>query len=148
MHTYIPMQLTLHIYCYVSCLISSVSTTVCTSHSLSNLVFTTTCMHTYILSHMHTYIHTFTHAYIHTFTHTYIDTFTHAYIQAFIHTFTLTYTLGSNPDECHIFYLFRCTLSFSATLAKRWKVQFRLGLAMNSTTLILITAYLYQKILY
>ena len=49
--------------------------------------------------------------------------------------------LGSNPGECHIFYLFRCVLSFSATLAKRWKVQFRLGLAINSTTLILITAY-------
>ena len=25
--------------------------------------------------------------------------------------------LGSNPSECHIFYLFRCVLSFSATLA-------------------------------
>ena len=49
--------------------------------------------------------------------------------------------LGSNPGECHIFYLFRCVLSFSATLAKRWKVQFRLGLAINSTTLILLTAY-------
>ena len=49
--------------------------------------------------------------------------------------------LGSNPSECHIFNLFRCVLSFSATLAKRWKVQFRLGLAINSTTLILITAY-------
>ena len=49
--------------------------------------------------------------------------------------------LGSNPGECHIFYLFRCVLSISATLAKRWKVQFRLGLAINSTTLILITAY-------
>ena len=49
--------------------------------------------------------------------------------------------LGSNPSECHIFNLFHCVLSFSATLAKRWKVQFRLGLAMNSTTLILITAY-------
>ena len=48
---------------------------------------------------------------------------------------------GFNPSECHIFYLFRCVLSFSATLAKRWKVQFRLGLAINSTTLILITAY-------
>ena len=49
--------------------------------------------------------------------------------------------LGSNPSECHVFYLFRCVLSFSATLTKRWKVQFRLGLAINSTTLILITAY-------
>ena len=49
--------------------------------------------------------------------------------------------LGSNPSDCHIFYLFRCVLSFSATLAKRWKVQFRLGLAINSTTMILITAY-------
>ena len=39
--------------------------------------------------------------------------------------------LGSNPSECHIFYLFRCVLSFSATLAKRRKVQFRLGLAIN-----------------
>ena len=28
--------------------------------------------------------------------------------------------LGSNPSESHIFYLFRCVLSFSATLAKRW----------------------------
>ena len=37
--------------------------------------------------------------------------------------------LGSNPSECHIFYLFRCVLSFSASLAKRWKVQFRMGLA-------------------
>ena len=41
--------------------------------------------------------------------------------------------------------MFRCVLSFSATLAKRWKVQFRLGLAINSTTLILITAYKYPK---
>ena len=53
----------------------------------------------------------------------------------------LTKVLGSNPSERHIFYLFRCVLSFSATLANRWKVQFRLGLAINSTTLILITAY-------
>ena len=30
--------------------------------------------------------------------------------------------LGLNPSECHIFNLFRCVLSFSATLAKRWKV--------------------------
>ena len=30
--------------------------------------------------------------------------------------------LGSNPSECHIFNLFRYVLSFSATLAKRWKV--------------------------
>ena len=37
--------------------------------------------------------------------------------------------LGSNPCECHILILFRCVLSFAATLAKRWKVQFRLGLA-------------------
>ena len=37
--------------------------------------------------------------------------------------------LGSNPSECHIYYLFRCVLSFSATLPKRWKVKFRLGLA-------------------
>ena len=37
--------------------------------------------------------------------------------------------LGSNPSECHIFFMFSCALSFSATLAKRWKVQFRLGLA-------------------
>ena len=29
-----------------------------------------------------------------------------------------------------------------------WKVQFRLGLAINSTTLILITAYQHPKILY
>ena len=49
--------------------------------------------------------------------------------------------LGSNPGECHIYNLFRCVLFFSATLAKRWKVQFRLGLAINSATLILITAY-------
>ena len=40
--------------------------------------------------------------------------------------------LGSNPSECHIFNLFRCVLSFSATLAKRWKVQFRLGLAKKT----------------
>ena len=39
--------------------------------------------------------------------------------------------LGSNPCECNIFNLFRCVLSFSATLAKRWKVQFRLGLAIK-----------------
>ena len=37
--------------------------------------------------------------------------------------------LGSNPSECHIFNLFRCVLSFFATMAMRWKVQFRLGLA-------------------
>ena len=53
--------------------------------------------------------------------------------------------LGSNPSERHIVNLFRCVLSFSATLAKRWKVQFRLGLAKNSTMLIEITAYKYQK---
>ena len=53
--------------------------------------------------------------------------------------------LGSNPSECHVFNLFRCVLSFSATLAKRWKVQFRLRLAKNSTMLIQITAYKYQK---
>ena len=29
----------------------------------------------------------------------------------------------------HTFYLFRCALSFSATLSKRWEVQFRLGFA-------------------
>ena len=53
---------------------------------------------------------------------------------------------ASNPSMCHIFKLFRCILSFSATLAKRWKVQFRLGLAKkHSTTLILITADKYQK---
>ena len=49
--------------------------------------------------------------------------------------------LGSNPGECHSFYLFRCVLSFSATLAIHWKVQFRLGLSINSTTLFLITPY-------
>ena len=53
--------------------------------------------------------------------------------------------LGSNPSERHIVNLFRCVLSFSATLAKRWKVQFRLVLAKNSTMLIHITAYKYQK---
>ena len=37
--------------------------------------------------------------------------------------------LCSNPGVCHVFNLFRCVLSFSATLAKRWKAQFRLGLA-------------------
>ena len=41
--------------------------------------------------------------------------------------------LGSNPSECHIIIFFRCVLSFSATLAKRLKVQFRLGLAKNSS---------------
>ena len=53
--------------------------------------------------------------------------------------------LGSNPSERHIVNFFRCVLSFSATLAKRWKVQFRLALAINSTMLIQITAYKYQK---
>ena len=53
--------------------------------------------------------------------------------------------LGSNPSERHIVNLFRCVLSFSATLAKRWKVQFRLVLAKKSTMLIHITAYKYQK---
>ena len=52
--------------------------------------------------------------------------------------------LGSNPGECHIFTLFRCVLSFSATLAKRWKVHYRLGIAKNSM-LIEITAYKYIK---
>ena len=52
---------------------------------------------------------------------------------------------GSNPSERHIVNLFRCVLYFSATLAKRWKVQFRLGLAKNSTMLIHITAYKYKK---
>ena len=53
--------------------------------------------------------------------------------------------LGSNPSERHIVNLFRCVLSFSATLAKRWKVQFRLVLVKNSTMLIHTTAYKYQK---
>ena len=52
--------------------------------------------------------------------------------------------LGSNSSECH-FYLFRCVLSFSATLAKRWNAQFRLGLSMNSTMLIQITAFKYRE---
>ena len=54
--------------------------------------------------------------------------------------------LGSNPSERHIVNFFRCVLSFSATLSTRWKVQFRLGLAKNSTMLNQITAYKYQKI--
>ena len=54
--------------------------------------------------------------------------------------------LCSNSSECRIFYFFRYVLSFSATLAKRWKVQFRLGLAKNSAKLIQIKAYKYQKI--
>ena len=41
------------------------------------------------------------------------------------------------------FYLFCCALSFSATLAKHWKVQFRLGYAKNSTMLIQIMTYKY-----
>ena len=53
--------------------------------------------------------------------------------------------LGSNPRERHIVHLFRCVLSFSATLAKRWKVQFRLGLANTSTFFIQIPAYKYPK---
>ena len=53
--------------------------------------------------------------------------------------------LGSNPSERHIVNLFRCVLYYSATLAKRWKVQFRLWLANNSTILIQLTAYKYQK---
>ena len=53
--------------------------------------------------------------------------------------------LGSNPSERHIVNLFRCVLYFSATQAKRWKVQFRLGLAKNSTMLSHITAYKYKK---
>ena len=52
--------------------------------------------------------------------------------------------LGSNTSECH-FYLFRCVLSLSATLAKRWNAQFRLVLAKNSTMLIQITTYKYKK---
>ena len=36
--------------------------------------------------------------------------------------------LGSNPSECHIFYV-PLRSFFSATLAKRWKVQFRQGFA-------------------
>ena len=53
--------------------------------------------------------------------------------------------LGSNPSERHIVHLFRCVLYYSATLAKRWKVQFRLWLANKSTILIQLTAYKYQK---
>ena len=53
--------------------------------------------------------------------------------------------LGSNPSERHIVHLFTCILSFSATLEKRWNAQFRLWLANNSTILIQITAYKYQK---
>ena len=53
--------------------------------------------------------------------------------------------LGSNPSERHIVDLFSCVLYYSATLAKRWKVQFRLWLANKSTILIQLTAYKYQK---
>ena len=53
--------------------------------------------------------------------------------------------LGSNLSERHIVNLFRCVLYFSATLAKRLKVQFRLGLVNNSTNFIQITAYKYQE---
>ena len=35
--------------------------------------------------------------------------------------------LGSYPSECHIFIFILCDLSFSATLAKNLKTQFRLG---------------------
>ena len=37
--------------------------------------------------------------------------------------------LGSNPSECHIFLFVPLSSFFSATLAKRWKVQFRQGFA-------------------
>ena len=55
--------------------------------------------------------------------------------------------LGANPSERHILSLFRCVLSFSATVAKRWEVQFRLGLAKNSTMVTKITGYK-KKLLY
>ena len=55
--------------------------------------------------------------------------------------------LGPNLSEYHIFNLFRCVLSFSATLEKHWKVQFRLGFAKNSTMLIQITTYKYEILL-
>ena len=35
--------------------------------------------------------------------------------------------LGSNPSECQIFSIAPLRSFFSATLAKRWKVQFRQG---------------------
>ena len=54
--------------------------------------------------------------------------------------------LGSNPNECHIFLFVPLRSLFSATLAKRWNVKFRLGFAKNSTMLIQITACIYQKI--
>ena len=59
------------------------------------------------------------------------------YVIRHIHTFCanmrdIPKDLGSNPGECLIFYLFRCVLSFSATLAKRWNVPFRLGLAKDT----------------
>ena len=44
--------------------------------------------------------------------------------------------LSSNPSERHIVNLFRCVLYLSTTLAKRWKVLFRLFFANNSTILI------------
>ena len=58
--------------------------------------------------------------------------------------------LGSNPSEYHVFNLSRCVLSFSATLAKRWKVQFRQGLAIklnnvDSNNGILISKKYYTK---
>ena len=89
--------------------------------------------------HVHIFLpFAYMYMYIHIYTHIYIYIYIHIYIHIYIY---IPKDLGSKPSECHIFYLFRCVLSFSATLAKRWKVQFRLGLAINSTTLILITAY-------
>ena len=57
---------------------------------------------------------------------------------------------GSNPSECHILNFLRCVLSFSATLVKRWKVQFRLWLAINLNNIdtnngILISKKYYTK---
>ena len=37
--------------------------------------------------------------------------------------------LGSNPSECQIFLFVPLSSFLSATIAKRWKVQFRQGFA-------------------
>ena len=46
------------------------------------------------------------------------------YIYTYIYVLYVYMYIYMHPSECHILYLFRCVLSFSATLAKRWKVQF------------------------
>ena len=78
--------------------------------------------------------------------------YTYTYIYIYIHDIWYIYSIvfldiGMPLLESKLLSLLLTPVEIGPS-AKRWKIQFRLGLAINSTTLILITAYQYPKILY